>query len=156
MGAPESELDALVAELRHEVERRRAETGGDAAALDEAFAARREDEARLADALERLADVRFSRGQIATTSGLPGGGALHRAVAKVVGRQIDGTLAQSEEHALAVREVVTLLAELVARPVAGLRELAQQVDDLQARAAEQQRELNRLRGLVERADPDAR
>lgn len=103
----------------------------------------------LINAVDALARFHFARDRIPVTSDKPGGAAVHQAVGKVVGRQIDGVLHQNEEYARAVERVARLVVDLVGTPGPDVQSLLQQISDLQGRVAEQQRELNRLRHQLE-------
>lgn len=150
------DLDALMAELRARVEQRRRQgtlpgeleetldahferlVGGRPAASPPVY----DDIAR---ALREVEHFEFNRARIGSTSDLVGGDLVHRAVGKVVGRQIEGVLAQSQEHAHAVSRAVELLGQLatsVGREFDG--KVLQQLEDLQVRLAEQRRSLNEL------------
>ncbi|HEX2849878.1 MAG TPA: methyltransferase domain-containing protein [Acidimicrobiales bacterium] len=120
------DVDALVDVVRRRVEERRAAgdyPDGLEARLDAHFervAARRPEpydagrlRARLGAVDESLA---FDAARITAESGVPGGAALHRAVAKAVSRQTSGVLEQVSEFARAVREALYELAKAVEHP----------------------------------------
>lgn len=106
-----SDLDEVIAQLRARVEQRR--LAGDYPPgleedLDRHFrriAAHRghPDHLLLKERVDRLAAVTIDRGAIGLDSGLPGGTALHRLVAKAVARQTEGVLEQVRQFADAVR-----------------------------------------------------
>ena len=85
----------------------------------------------------------YSRGRISSGSDVAGGQALHREIGKVISRQVQGVLEQSQDHADLIARAMTLLAETTS---ALAREydtkVLQQLDDLQVRIAELQRGLN--------------
>lgn len=131
------DIEGLIRELRARVEERRA--GGEypdglERDLDRHF---REVVARgvhdpvrrfhtaLAEA-ERTAEMRAEA--IPADSEVPGGRLVHRAVARLVGRQVEGVLMQAREHARASLEVHR--AELFA-----ISELATRLDELRARVS---------------------
>jgi 2-polyprenyl-3-methyl-5-hydroxy-6-metoxy-1,4-benzoquinol methylase len=97
---------------------------------------------------EAVADLRhfvFARESISTESKVPGGSMLHRFIAKAVARQIQGVLEQSQDEAQRVASTIALLAG-VTNTLADAydQRVLQQLDDLQRRLAEQQRERNVL------------
>jgi SAM-dependent methyltransferase len=106
-----SDLDEVIAQLRARVEERR--RAGDYPPgmeddLDRHFrrvAAHRAlpDHLPLEERLRQLSGVSLDRGAINVDSELPGGTALHRLVAKAVGRQTEGVLDQVRQFADAVR-----------------------------------------------------
>jgi 2-polyprenyl-3-methyl-5-hydroxy-6-metoxy-1,4-benzoquinol methylase len=70
------------------------------------------DHSRFQAKLDRLAAFStFSAERIPTASNLPGGAAVHRAVAKAIGRQTRGILEQLQQFATAVRDVLEVLAD---------------------------------------------
>jgi SAM-dependent methyltransferase len=117
---PSARVDELVAQLKAKVEQRRRDgvyPPGLEDDLDAHFhriARHRVEpdtealEARLAALEERIA---FSAERIGLDSGVPGGSALHRTVAKVVGRQTQGVLQQVQEFADAVRDALRAMAD---------------------------------------------
>lgn len=141
-----ADVDALVARLKARVEeRRRAGFYPDnlEADLDAHFArvvAHRPEpydytqlEARMR-ALEDAAGITPAR--IAYDSGMPGGVALHRAIAKVVSRQTAGILEQVQQFADATREVLREIVQILQHPNAHAHpELLGQVDALLERMA---------------------
>lgn len=154
MTANQPDLDALLVELRERVERRRQEgvyPEGLEETLDEHFerlmgsrpapSPARYDEIRAA--LYRLENYEYSRSRIDAVSEMPAGELAHRVVGKVVSRQIQGVLEQAQEHAHVIAHTVGLIAEITS--ALGHEydtKVLQQLDDLQARLAEQQRSLN--------------
>ncbi len=55
----------------------------------------------------------FTRSRIETTSRVPGGGAFHSTMGRMVGRQTDGVLHQMQEFADAVVEAMTAQAKAI-------------------------------------------
>jgi 2-polyprenyl-3-methyl-5-hydroxy-6-metoxy-1,4-benzoquinol methylase len=95
--------------------------------------------AELEEAVDDLARFEFRRDAISTTSRLPAGSTVHRAVAKGVSRQIQGVLEQTQDQ---TRKVVRTVA-LMARATNLLADsydthVLQQLDDLQLQLAEEQ------------------
>jgi SAM-dependent methyltransferase len=155
--APESaDLDALLAELRARVEarRRQGELPGELVeTLDEHFerlvGGRPLPSPPVFEDLERAVDelenFEYSRGRIDAGSEIVGGDLVHRAVGKVVSRQVQGVLEQSQAHAHRIAHAVQLLTRLastLSHEFDG--KVVQQLEDLQVRVAEQQRTLNDL------------
>jgi 2-polyprenyl-3-methyl-5-hydroxy-6-metoxy-1,4-benzoquinol methylase len=144
----------LLESLRHRVEQRRREGTYPPeleTELDGHFARvtgdRLPSTAQLVDqldhALDELQHFGFSRDHISTASSLPGGGMLHRAIAKGVGRQIEGVLAQAQEQSQRVATALALMAHLnnLLADMYDTRVL-QQLDDLHLRLNQEHRQLN--------------
>lgn len=104
----------------------------------------------LTEAVADLQDAGFGRENIVTDSNLPGGSALHRAIGKGVGRQIEGVLDQTRDYASRVNRAVTLMAEAT-RLLSDAydSQVLQQLDDLQVRLAEAHRSLRDQAAKVE-------
>ena len=85
----------------------------------------------------------YSRGNIDTGSEVPGGSFAHRPIAKGVSRQIQGVLEQSAAaHVAIIARAVTLIADITSTLADEYdTKVLQQLDDLQLRLAEDQREL---------------
>lgn len=121
------DVDALIERLRANVAERRAKghyPPGLEAELDDHF---RRIVAHRADApfdmtllRKHLAGVastsHFGRHRIAMSTDIPGGDRLHRAVGKVVSRQVDGILQQVQEFATEVRGLLEALVAVVEDP----------------------------------------
>jgi 2-polyprenyl-3-methyl-5-hydroxy-6-metoxy-1,4-benzoquinol methylase len=108
----------------------------------------------LLDELETaLADLQrfsFGRDRIPLESRIPGGAAMHRLVAKGVGRQIQGVFEQAQDQSQRVAralDLMTQVSELLADTYD--RRVLQQLDDVQLRLAEEHRQ---LRGALARVD----
>jgi O-antigen chain-terminating methyltransferase len=155
------DLEKLIETLRDRVEQRRrdgAYPAGVEEELDGHFAhlvVRRPASPSFAvDELEQaVAELHqqvFARDRISTGSRLPGGTTLHRVIAKAVARQIEGVLEQAREQSQRVAQTLALLAD-VTNTVADAydKRVLQQLDDLQLRLAEQQRDLNVAMSRVE-------
>ena len=111
--------------------------------------------AELDDALDQLDHFEYRRDSISTESRIPGGATVHRAIAKGVGRQIQGVLEQTQDQS---RRVVRTIA-LMARATNMLADaydtsVVQQLDDLQLQLAEQQARMQQL--LLELGEITAR
>lgn len=145
------DLDALIAELRARVQRRRAEgvyPPGLEESLDAHFerlvGGRPPGAPQIADRLRRvlgeLERFHFTRAAIDPSSDLPGGELVHRLVGKAVSRPVSGVLAQAEQHAALVREALALVGDL-ATTIAQEYDtrVVQQLDDLQVRLVEAER-----------------
>ncbi len=165
---PEAEahvdVDALVAQLRARVEERR-RAGEYPPGLEDDLAEHFQRILRqrgasppsfdLQGQLEALrASLPLERARIAVDSDLPGGQALHRAVAKAVGRQTEGVLQQVQGFA---QPATDLLASLVAT-VESLKDeirtgLIPQVDAVLERQATQERALVGVRVSASTAAP---
>jgi hypothetical protein len=140
-------LDDLLDELQSDVARRRQEAGtyppAVQALLADHDARLRGDTEALADAIAAIGRVPLTRAAISHESARPGGEKIHDVVGKLVGREIEGVLQQTRELAEAVqRAALALVAEMKRRDDL---DLLQQIDDLQARIVEQQRQLDELR-----------
>lgn len=120
------DVDELVAELRRRVEAREA-AGEYPPGIDDRLeahfdriAGHRTPPTDFGGVRRRLADLdeagSFSANRITTATRMPGGSHLHRTVAKVVGRQTEGILAQVQRHAEAVREAMWALLATVESP----------------------------------------
>jgi 2-polyprenyl-3-methyl-5-hydroxy-6-metoxy-1,4-benzoquinol methylase len=149
------DLDALIEELRARVDIRRrqglyppgleddlnghfAHLAGDLRPLNTAALLDDLDTAR-----DELDNYEFTRGRITTESRLPGGKAVHRAIGKSVSRQIQGVLEQAQEHGRLVSKTIGLMAEVSdAISNAYDAQVVQQLDDMQARLAENQKALH--------------
>ena len=154
------DLESVVAELRSRIEQRR-ESGEYPADLestlddhfDRLVGVRPRSSPALRDELQSvltaLANVRFSRAGIESSSNLPGGKFVHRFMSRALSRQIDGVLAQVEQQTVLVTRAVAVLGEIASTmgdefDTRGL----QQLDDLQVRMAEQARDVNGLEAKV--------
>jgi len=105
--------------------------------------------AELEQALDQLVNFEYRRDAISDESRLPGGSTLHRAIAKGVGRQIQGVLEQTQDQS---RRVVRAIA-LMARATNMLADaydtrVIQQLDDLQLELAQEQDRLQNLMARV--------
>lgn len=158
---PAHDLEKLIETLRDRVEQRRrdgAYPAGVEEELDGHFAhlvGRRPASPSFAvddleQAVAELQQQVFARDRISTGSRLPGGTTLHRVIAKAVARQIEGVLEQAREQSQRVAQTLALLAD-VTNTVADAydKRVLQQLDDLQLRLAEQQRDLNVAMSRVE-------
>lgn len=111
--------------------------------------------AELEQAVADLGRFEYVRDPLPLTSRVPGGSALHRVVAKGVGRQIQGVLLQAQAQSQAVARTITLMAtatNLLAESYD--KRIIQQLDDLQVRLAEEQGRVQEL--LVRLSDVAAR
>jgi 2-polyprenyl-3-methyl-5-hydroxy-6-metoxy-1,4-benzoquinol methylase len=144
------DIDELVIRLRARVAARR-ESGAYPPGLEEDMTAhfrRILDQRRMSRELPdiqgpvRVASeaLPLSSGKIPLESGLPGGQAIHRAVARLVGRQTTGTLQQMQAFAQPVQvalEALMVAVEELNQTLHG--DLAQSLDALYARQAAQER-----------------
>jgi len=154
------DLDQLIAELKERIEERR--RAGDypedlEETLDEHFdrlvGVRPRStpalQSELQGALRELSTARFSRARIESSSNLPAGQFVHRAMSRALSRQIDGMLRQVEEQNLLVTRAITLLGDIAASIGNEFdTKVLQQLDDLQVRLAEQARDTTRLEYAV--------
>ena len=153
------DLESLLATLRDRVERRRLDGGyppGLEADLDGHFKRLTGDRppspsfvlAELEESLDRLENFEFRRDAISVQSNIPGGSKLHRAIAKGVGRQIQGVLEQTQDQSHRVARTLTLMAQ-VTNLLADEYDtrVLQQLDDLQIQLAHEQ---NQMQQLVDR------
>jgi 2-polyprenyl-3-methyl-5-hydroxy-6-metoxy-1,4-benzoquinol methylase len=150
------DLDSVIAELKARIEERR--RAGDypddlEETLDEHFdrlvgVRPRSTPAlhsELQAALRELSTQRFTRARIETSSNLPAGDFVHRAMGRALSRQVDGVLRQIEEQNLLVTRAIALLGEIAATIGNEFdTKVLQQLDDLQVRLAEQARDVTRL------------
>jgi O-antigen chain-terminating methyltransferase len=96
-------------------------------------------------ALRELSTQRFTRARIETSSDLPAGQFMHRAMGRALSRQVDGVLRQIEEQNLLVTRAIALLGEIAATIGNEFdTKVLQQLDDLQVRLEEQARDVTRL------------
>ncbi len=156
MTGSEPDLEALLAELKERVVRRRRDgvyPEDLEETLDEHFDRLMGDRPapspavydEIESALDVLENYNYSRSRIDDGSEVPGGEVAHRVVSKIVSRQIQGVLEQAQEHAHVIARTVTLVAEITS--TLGREydtKVLQQLDDIQARLAEHQRALNGL------------
>lgn len=121
-GDPNRVVEELLAELRRRVDRDRRQSRyppGLEEDLDAHFRRivshhRPADPSSIDSSLDRLAHLEgLSPQRIPTDSGIPGGSALHRLVAKAVARQTQGILEQVEELSAALRSVISDLAAAI-------------------------------------------
>lgn len=150
------DITALLQTLRERVDARRAQgvyPPGLEADLDEHFRQLTGDRPPTASfvlddldkALEELEHFSFGRERISSESRIPGGTALHRTIAKSVGRQIQGVLEQAQDQSQKVAKALDLMAQVTGLLVDSFdKRMLQQLDDLQLRLAEHDRELNAL------------
>lgn len=150
------DLERLLETLRERVARRRASgeyPPGLEAALDGHFERLTGDRsatpsfllAELDNAMDTLEHFEFRRDNISTTSRIPGGSMLHRAIAKGVARQIQGVLEQAQDQS----HRVALTVSLMARATNLLADeydtrVLQQLDDLQLRLVEEHERLQQM------------
>jgi hypothetical protein len=100
----------------------------------------------LADAVDALNEFEFSRDAIVTEASNAPTSAMHKTVGRIVVRQVDGILNQSQQYAHTVhRAAVAMMDVLLGREQSSVPGLIEQVEDLQARVTEQRREINELR-----------
>ena len=144
------DVGALLEELRRTVESRRRE-GLYPAGLEEDLAGhfRRivrqrvtPDLSRLDAAMTRLRGVPgLSAERIPVESGMPGGAALHKTLARIVSRQTQGVLEQVEELAAALRSVADELSWAVRQASTHVHaDLIGQIDALQERLSALERQ----------------
>jgi SAM-dependent methyltransferase len=143
------DVDELVAELRERVEERR-RAGAYPPGLEEDLAEhfrrilrqRMVERAPLdfAGPVQAAAEaLPLQAARIPADSALPGGQALHRAIARLVGRQTQGVLEQVQRFAQPVAEALTAIAAAL-EDLAEVRvDLARQLDSLSERQAAQER-----------------
>jgi 2-polyprenyl-3-methyl-5-hydroxy-6-metoxy-1,4-benzoquinol methylase len=111
--------------------------------------------AELDGAVDELAHFEFRRDAIGTSSRLPAGSTLHRAIAKGVSRQIQGVLEQTQDQSSKVVRTVALMARATNMLADAYdRNVLQQLDDLQVQLAEEQKSL--AEGLVRLSEVAAR
>ncbi len=150
------DVDRLVEELRAKVEQRRSDGSLSPElelSLDDHFeqlmggmpanATTMPDD--IDSAVQALRTEHFGRDRIETSSRVVGGASAHRVIGKAIGRQVQGVLQQSQQHAQLVAHTMGLVAELatsIGRELDG--PVFEQLDDLQLRLAEQQRSLAAL------------
>ena len=157
--APEDrapDLDALLGALRDRVERRRIDgmyPPGLESDLEEHFrrlTGNRPPTAafllsEIDDAVNDLAHFAYQREVISAESRLPGGTTLHRAIAKGVGRQIQGVLDQTQDQSQRVVRTIALIARATSLLADGYdKRVVQQLDDLQTQLAEEQDRMQEL------------
>lgn len=154
------DVDALVAQLQAKVEERR-RSGFYPPGLEEDMAAharrmlhhhtmaRAEPDlrARLAEVASALP---FDAGRIPPSSGVPGGELVHRGVARVVGRQTQGALAEVEGFARPVRDALVAIVDAVEGLMESVRA---DIDALYERQAAQERALAVVTGRAPDGGP---
>jgi 2-polyprenyl-3-methyl-5-hydroxy-6-metoxy-1,4-benzoquinol methylase len=155
------DLERLLAALRDRVARRRSDgeyPPGLEAALDGHFERVTGDRsptpsfvlAELERAMDDLEHFEYRRDNISTASRLPAGGAMHRAIAKGVSRQIQGVLEQAQDQSQRVARTVALMARATNMLADAYdTRVLQQLDDLQMRLSEEQ---DRLQQALVRID----
>jgi len=161
-GVPEETPDAapdlakLLQTLRERVENRRNEGAyppGLEADLDNHFAHLTDTRPasasfvldELDEALGEVLRFEFNRARIPTESRVPGGTAAHRTIAKGVSRQIQGVLEQAQDQSHKVARALALMAQATSLLADSFdTRILQQLDDVQARLAEEHRQLQNL------------
>lgn len=150
------DLDRLLATLRDRVERRRLDGGyppGLEAQLDGHFARVTGDRpptpsfvlADLEEAVHELDHFEYRRDAIPVESRLPGGSAMHRAIAKGVGRQIQGVLEQAQDQSHRVARTIALMAQATNMLADAYdTRVIQQLDDLQTELAHEQAQMQQI------------
>lgn len=152
------DIDAIVEELRERVEDRR-RRGVYPEGLEEDMAAhferviqfRARSEADLPALLSAVWEtLPFSVDRISTESGRAGVERIHRAVERLVARQIEGVLSQTQDNAVAVHHALGGLNDWVLTLVRQMEQsYVRQIDALYEQIADQRRELNRLAARLE-------
>ena len=150
------DIERLIATLRNRVERRRSDGAyppGLEADLDGHFTRVTGDRpptpsfllAELEQAVDELDNFEYRRENISTQSRLPGGSRFHRAIAKGVGRQIQGVLEQTQDQSHRVAHTISLMSRAT-NMLADQYDtrVIQQLDDLQRQLAQEQRELQQI------------
>jgi O-antigen chain-terminating methyltransferase len=160
------DLEQLLSTLRERVERRRLDGAyppGLEGDLEEHFRRLTGDRPpspafllnELDVALEAVTTYQFHRGELNTTSRIPGGSFVHRAVAKGVGREVQSVLDQAQEQSQRVARAIALVVRAT-NMLADVydKRVLQQLDDLQSQLAEEQARMQRV--LVSLQDVVAR
>ncbi len=89
--------------------------------------------------LEQLSARRMGRAAVETSSAIPGGSAAHRAIGKVVSRQVDGVYQQMNNFTAELVGVLGFMMEGLQDPQAHVHtEMLRELDALQDRVAELQ------------------
>jgi len=160
------DLDALLTTLRERVELRRRNgqyPPGLEAEMDRHFERIMGDRpptpsfllAELDQSLDDLSHFEYRRDSISTESRLLGGSALHRGVAKGVGRQIQGVLQQAQDQSHRVVRTIALMAKATNMLAEAYdTRVIQQLDDLQLQLVEEQATIQAL--LVQMSEVVAR
>jgi 2-polyprenyl-3-methyl-5-hydroxy-6-metoxy-1,4-benzoquinol methylase len=150
------DLERLLVTLRERVAQRRAEGAyppGLEVDLDGHFTRLTGDRApspsfllaELDTALDQLEHFEYRRDAISSASNVPGGSAVHRAVAKGVSRQIQGVFEQAQEQSHRVVRTIALMARATNMlSDAYDNRVLQQLDDLQVQLAQEQEQLRQL------------
>ena len=156
-GEAAPDIDQLVARLRERVEARR-RSGAYPAQLEEEMTAhfrrilhQRREPRPLPDVQEaaRAAGqtLPLQASKIPLSSGVPGGAAIHKTVAKVVGRQTEGVIQQVQAFAQPAHAALEALAQAVSELSRAVHvDIAQSLDALYERQAAQERLLAGLTG----------
>jgi 2-polyprenyl-3-methyl-5-hydroxy-6-metoxy-1,4-benzoquinol methylase len=101
--------------------------------------------AELEQALDQLGHFEYRRDVIGTRSRIPGGSAVHRAIAKGVGRQIQGVLEQTQDQSHRVVRTIALMARATNMLADAYdTRVIQQLDDLQLQLAQEQEQIQLL------------
>jgi 2-polyprenyl-3-methyl-5-hydroxy-6-metoxy-1,4-benzoquinol methylase len=150
------DLRRLLATLRDRVEKRRADgeyPPGLEAELDGHFERLTGDRpptpsfllAELEHALDDLDRFEYRGDAVSYDSRIPGGSALHRAIAKGVGRQIQSVLAQTQDQSHRVVRTIALMARATNMLADAYdTRVIQQLDDLQLQLAQEQDRLQQV------------
>ena len=94
-------------------------------------------------------DREFSRARIDHSSGLPGGEVMHKTAGKIVGRQINGLVAQLNSFSGALTPVLRQLAAAVSDPPAHVHaDVLLEIDTLQDRLAAVERTVARADAVI--------
>lgn len=155
-GNEKPDIDALLAEIRARVESRR-RSGFYPPDLEEHLSEhfRRVVNFRARDLSKvrsRLVELRarghFQIDQIPAESKLPGGSLLHKMIAKVIGRQIQGALDQVHQYAQTVWGALEEIAAILEEPTSEEAYKLGLADSLLERLTDQERLLRDLRNEV--------
>jgi 2-polyprenyl-3-methyl-5-hydroxy-6-metoxy-1,4-benzoquinol methylase len=155
-GEPPPDVEQLLSTLRDRVERRRLDGAyppGLEGDLEEHFRRLTGDRPpspafllnELDQAMQAVTTYHFHRQELNTSSRIPGGSFVHRAVAKGVGREMQSVLDQAQEQSQRVARAISLVVRTT-NMLADVydKRVLQQLDDLQLQLAEEQARMQRV------------
>ena len=156
---PNTDLEALLEQIRQRVEARR-KAGEYPAGLEEELEGhfrrivdtRVQDLSELKERLDSLQNLAFQASRISLDSDRPGGSFFHRAVAKLVSRQVQGALDQVREFSVAIQRALDEFYSVLHEPPAHHALLLGYADSVLERLMRHERRVDSLEKQVLRLE----